>query len=326
MPLQFGVINEPLPVVIIPNGTTIYYSWDLKTWWTRIIGISAGNVAYDSASGKFATAPNSFPAAPNFIRIATGTGVISLPASAWAGIGSGTGPSTPPSTHYANEQWFLCETRYIHKYPVNGAAGARYSVATGIILSSVVYDSVTSRYIIGGGINNYYTTDFSSFTSIANGFPSTSTTNGLCVGSAGRIVTVGETAGVGRISTSDNGGSTWTARTLTPPAGISAYRALSVVYVSQLGMYFVGCQSGLVYSSPDAITWTHRATLTNTAQIHTIGYSQKLGKVFAVGTASSTLNVVESTNGTTWVNSDHVRNDNWVWSGGTLAKRGAITR
>lgn len=328
MPLQFGVINEPLPVVIIPNATAIYYSWDLKTWWTRVIGISASNIAYDSVSGKFAacTAPPNYPAAPNFIRIATGTGVISSPASAWVGIGSGTGPSSEPSVHYANEQWFLCETRYIHKYPVSGAAGARYSVATGIILSGVVYDSVTSRYIIGGGINNYHTTDFVSFTSVANGMPSTSTTNGLCVGSAGRIVTVGQTSAVGRISTSDNGGSTWTARTLTPPSGVSAYRALSVVYVSQLGMYFVGCQSGIVYSSPDAITWTHRATLANVPNIHTIGYSQKLGKVFAVGTVSSTLNVAESTNGTTWVNSDHVRNDNWVWSGSTLVKRGAIIR
>ena len=327
MPLQFGVINEPLPVVIIPNATAIYYSWDLKTWWTRVIGISASNIAYDSVSGKFAacTAPPNYPAAPNFIRIATGTGVISSPASAWVGIGSGTGPSSAPSVHYANEQWFLCETSYIHKYPVSGAAGARYSVAAGIILSGVVYDSVTSRYIIGGGINNYHTTDFVSFTSVANGMPSTSTTNGLCVGSAGRIVTVGQTAAVGRISTSDNGGSTWTARTLTPPSGVSAYRALSVVYVSQLGMYFVACQSGLVYSSPDAITWTHRATLANAPNIHTIGYSQKLGKVFAVGTTSSTLNVAESTNGTTWVNSDHVRNDNWTGAS-MLVKRGAIIR
>lgn len=325
MPLQFGVINEPLPVVIIADSSSIYYTWDLKTWWLRTIGVTNRGFAYDSITNKFAVAPPSFPAVPNFIRIATGTGAISNQSSAWVGVGTAAAPSTIPGIRYANENWFITETRYIHKYPVNGSVGARYSIEPSVVMTDIVYDAVTSRYIISGGINNYHTTDFSSFTTVANGFPASSTANALCVGASGRIVVVGQSAAVGKVSTSDNGGSSWTARILTPPSGVSAYRAISVIYVSQLGLYFLACQSGLVYSSADAITWTHRATLANASYVRSIGYSQKLRKVFAIGATPSALNVMESTNGTTWVDSNPVRNDNWVL-GTILPSRGVITR
>lgn len=324
MPLQFGLLDEPLPVVIIPDRSLVYYTWDLKTWWKRSIGLALKNFSYSATINKFAaTLPGTPTVAP--VNIAVGTNIISSQVSVFVGLSSLLQSSGVSSVHYVNEQWFLCEQRYVHRFPNDGSIATRYSVATGLIMATIIYDATTSRYIIAGETYNYYTTNFSSFLQVSNGLGVGGRMNSMCVGSGGRIVSVGWVLTAGKISTSDNSGGSWTARTLNPPAGVTTYTALVVVYVSQLGMYFIGCQGGLIYSSSDAITWTHRITLTNAASPYTLGYSEKLKKVLAVGCNSLGLCCVESTNGITWIDSAPVNNDSWT-SLMTSPNKGVITR
>jgi len=294
MPVIFSIFADRRPVSVIASGIYMYYTLDLKTWYRSRLttSLTAIGAAYDPSNDLYAVSIQT--TSPGSVIETTGQGFLSnfnsRNSGAWRSIGARS-RNASALMRYANDNWFICDTSFISKIPVKSTAGT-FSTVSSIVFTDVAYSSPTGRYLFSGSGTVRHTTDLSTFTSVAVGFGSSPVTTLLAVGSGGRIVVGGEAlGGVGRISTTDNGGTSWTNRT------IAGTRVRSLSYLSQLGLYVVANQSGEIYTSSDAVTWTIRATMSAGVSVYTLGYSNKMKVAYAI---DQRLNTYVSSDGLTW--------------------------
>jgi hypothetical protein len=207
----------------------------------------------------------------------------------WARMRAGLGTTNWASA--ANGLAFFGTTTNLFKVnPMTGST-TTHAVLSSAAVKEAVYDGVSGKYSISVAGTTYYTTDFSSFTASSPGFGTSPVVNTIFNGPTGRIVVAGNITGnVGKVSTSDDGGVTWTSRT------ISASTIFRGAYVSELGMYFLSSASGLTYYSYDGVTWTQGSTLGSNT-IRGIAYSPSLRVVYMVDSA---LNTWTSADGLNW--------------------------
>ena len=272
----------------------MYYTLDLKVWdRATITPVTNYGVSYDQGTRKYAvSAQGTVPAS---VLETTDQGYLSNYSSrnngAWRKIGARTRNSVP-LVRYANGLWFICDSTYISRINVSTGSGTVSTVA-GVTFTDVAYDSSTERYLFSGSGTVRYTTDFTTFTSVVVGYGSSPITSVLTVGPANRMVVGGESVSNARISTSDNGGTSWTNRTVT------GTRVRSLKYLPQLETYVMGNGVGEIFTSSDAITWT-KQTATGTGRgIYTVGYSDRLRVAYGI---DDFLRVLVSADGVTWTN------------------------
>jgi hypothetical protein len=180
---------------------------------------------------------------------------------------------------------------------VSGSWGStRAYTAAAVNINLLEYDSVTNAYAGAVGGLGIYTTNFSAspWTLPGLGFGTTPGAYGLAKGSDRRLVIGGVGSSAGKISTSDDFGQTWTNRTLPP--GTS--RIVSLVYVTELGLYVYLSFIGQIGISKDGTSWTEVYTSANLATPAFIGYSPSLKKLFAVDGSLSNYEI--SVDGVNW--------------------------
>jgi hypothetical protein len=300
----FAGMESKVPIAMFASWGRghILYTYDLKNWLQQAIFANPTlnffyTGAYDPSTNRVVLATDQTPG----VWASTPSGVIGYYSGRnggnWARMSAGIG-STSWAT-MANGSIFFGTTTYVYKIePLTGTT-TRYTVVSSGSVRETVYDSVSGKYCITVGGTTYHTSDFSSFTSSALGFGTSPVANTIFNGPAGRIVAAGNTSGsVGKVSTSDDGGVTWTNRTLPSPSGGGSSIIYRGAYVSQLGMYFLGSASGVTYYSYDGVTWTQGSTL-GSSIIRGIAYSPSLKLVYMV---DSLLNTWISTDGLSWKN------------------------
>lgn len=105
-----------------------------------------------------------------------------------------------------------------------------------------------------------------------------------------------------RCATSDDGGVTWTGRTISTTNGFT-WR--TVIWVPELSLFVAGGSgtgtAAIIATSPNGITWTSRTPASN-ATISSMAWSPSLGLIVAVSSAgaSGILRCQTSPNGITW--------------------------
>lgn len=270
----------------------MYYTLDLKVW-QRVVafGVTSYGVAYSPSNDMYAVSLGT--TAPVSVVETTGQGYLSSYTSrnngAWRKIGQ-RGRNSTANMRYANGYWFVCDLSYISRISVGTASGG-VSTVSSIVFTDAAYHADTGRYLFSGSGTVRHTTDFTTFTSVAVGFGSSPVVTALVAGPSGRIVAAGESVASGRVSTTDDGGTTWTNRAIT------GTRVRSLAYIQQLGIYVAANQSGEIFTSPDAVTWTKRATVSGGTNVWTLGYSSRLGVAYAI---DQYLGITVSQDGVTW--------------------------
>jgi hypothetical protein len=299
----FAAQTSTVPVAIFPSWGRghILYTYDLRNWLQQAIFSNpvvdyVFTGAYDPSTNRVVISTDQALG----VWATTPAGVIGYYSGRnggnWARMSAGLG-TTNWST-CANGDIFFGTTTYVYRVaPLTGVT-TRYTVLSSGAVKETVYDSVSGKYSISVGGTTYYTTDFASFTASAVGFGTSPVVNTIFNGPAGRIVAAGNSTGnVGKVSTSDDGGVTWTNRTLPAPSGGGASTMYRGTYSSDLGMYFLA-GGGLTYYSYDGVTWTQGSTL-GANIIRGIAYSSSLKVVYVVDSA---LNTWTSVDGLSWQN------------------------
>lgn len=117
---------------------------------------------------------------------------------------------------------------------------------------------------------------------------------------SGRLCAIETSVATTKAMTSDDGGATWTARTLP-----SSRTWRSVVWAAGLSLFVAvasdGTVAGRCATSPDGITWTAR-TMPD-GEWASVAWSSTLSRLVAVGLSGGPNYACTSTNGTSWTTS-----------------------
>jgi len=117
---------------------------------------------------------------------------------------------------------------------------------------------------------------------------------------SGRLCAIETGTSTNKAMTSDDGGSTWTARTLP-----SSRTWMSITWAAGLSLFVAvaqdGTTSGQCATSPDGITWTARTM--PAGQWASVAWSSSLSRLVAVGLSGGPSYACTSTNGISWTTS-----------------------
>jgi photosystem II stability/assembly factor-like uncharacterized protein len=168
------------------------------------------------------------------------------------------------------------------------------SIAT---FNAVSYDAYGTRYLVAGiGGAILQSTDAVTWTLQTTA--TTKTSNDLYAIANNGANTIVATGAAGTIITSLDGGTSWTAQTIS---GSPALNSVTYGYVTALGVYrFVSVgASGKVFYSPDGVTWTTAASVSTASEIKGVTYGLVSG-VGAFVAVTADGKVITSTDGSTW--------------------------
>jgi hypothetical protein len=302
MPFSTTMFSRQLPIAVATDITFNYfcYTYDLKTWIrNNVVGAPAGigPIAFDSGTNAFIMRNQSNNNTSNcyimfggslFGTTAAQTNISSANSKLYSQFAKGTHLSGAFHIHQGNGQ--------VMRYVNSAWASVRAYTAAAVDIRTLTYDSVTNAYAGSVGGLGIYTTNFSAspWTLPGLGFGTSPNAYGLAKGSDRRLVLGGIGGGVGKISTSDDSGQSWTNRTI--PVGTT--RIVSLVYSTDLGIYAYLSLTGQIGTSTDGTTWSERYTSSNLSTPAFIGYSPSLKKMFAVDNALSNYEL--SADGITW--------------------------
>lgn len=318
------MFSRQLPIAVATDITFTYfcYTYDLKTWIrNNVVGSPAGigPIAYSSGTNEFMMRNQSNNNTTNcytmfggsvFGTTAAQTNVSSVNSKAYAQFAKGLYLSGAFHIHQGNGQ--------VMKYVTGSWSLVRAYTAAAVDIRTLAYDSVTNAYAGSVGGLGIYTTNFSAspWTLPGLGFGTSPNAYGLAKGSDRRLVLGGIGGGIGKISTSDDSGQSWTNRTI--PVGTT--RIVSLVYVTELGIYAYLSLTGQIGTSTDGTAWSERYTSSNLSTPAFIGYSPSLKKMFAVDSSLSNYEI--SDDGITWSGGD-ITKANYSAFGG-LASGGQV--